>query len=213
MSDHIPTTQSVLRSIGNRQHVRATELLLGIVTGMVADSSLQDSEIMFLHYWLKEHEDVASVWPGCVIAKQVADVIADGVVTFAEREHLLTLLSGMAANDFAETGSAASEVIDLPYDTDGDLDFRDVEVVHTGVFVYGTRSKCEALTQSAGGIPASLVTKRARFLVVGSNVSPAWRQSSYGAKIVKAIELKTAGHPIQVIPERRWFEFITSSIG
>jgi NAD-dependent DNA ligase len=213
MSDHIPTTQSVLRSVAHRQHVRATELLLGIVTGMVADNTLHDSEIMFLHHWLKEHQDVASVWPGSVIAKQVSDVIADGVITATEREHLLSLLSGMAANNFAETGSAAAEVIDLPYDIDCELDFRDVEVVHTGVFVYGTRSKCEALTQKAGGLPASLITKRVRFLVVGSNVSPAWRQSSYGAKIAKAIELKTSGHPIKVIPERKWFEHITSSIG
>lgn len=189
-----------------RTENRSIELLLGIVTGIIADSHLHDLEIQMLSTWLSENEYAASVWPGCVIAERVRTVLADGIVTDEERAHLLSTLQGMAACDFANTGSASAEVVQLPLQDDGDVQLRDNHVCLTGAFIYGTRASCERVCTEHGALPVSAVSKKVLYLIVGTNVSPAWAHTSYGRKIEQAMTLRQAGHPIRVISERRWNE-------
>lgn len=196
-----------------RAENRSIELLLGIVTGIVADSQLHNLEIQLLSTWLTENEYAASVWPGCVIAERVRAVLADGIVTDEERSHLLSTLQGMAACDFAATGSAAAEVIRLPLQDDGDVTLRDTHVCLTGEFIYGTRSNCERLCTHHGALPVASVSNKVLFLIVGTNVSPAWAHTSYGRKIEHALTMRQSGHPIRVISERRWSETITLLAG
>lgn len=194
------------RAIAKHTQNRAIELLLGIVTGLVADQQLQDIEIRFLQNWLADHPDVANSWPGNVIAGTVRDTLADGVVTEDERTHLLKVLHDLAVTDFASTGSAAAEVLQLPIKDDVPVNVREQSVCHTGEFLYGTRAKCEQLTNLAGGRPVGTITRKVAYLVIGTNVSPAWAHTSYGRKIEQAIELQSDGHPIHIISERRWLQ-------
>lgn len=194
-----------LVAMARRRQSKAVELLMGMVTGMVADDHLHDREILFLRTWLTENVEVASTWPGCVIAERVSHVLADGVITEDERQHLLGTLKDMAAADF-DAGSSSQEVLRLPLQTDVDVDVRGRAVCHTGVFLYGTRSKCEALTEAAGGIPVPSISRKVAYLVVGTNVSPDWAQTSYGRKIEAAMDLRRDGHSIAIIPERLWLQ-------
>lgn len=196
---------AALHSMARRRQSKAVELLMGIVTGMVADDHLHDREILFLRSWLTENTEVASTWPGCVIAERVSQVLADGAITEEERQHLLITLKDMASADF-DAGSTSQEVLRLPLQTDVEVDVRDRSVCHTGIFLYGTRNKCEALTEAAGGIPVSSVSRKVAYLVVGTNVSPDWAQTSYGRKIEAAVSLRNDGHPIAIIPERLWLQ-------
>lgn len=191
-------------AIKRRSQNRAIELLLGIVTGMIADETLHDKEIQFLRSWLQEHPDVAAVWPGSIVAATIRDTLSDGIITEPERAHLLKVLQSLSVNDFSITGSAASEVLQLPIDDTAAINVQDRHVCHTGEFLYGTRAKCEQLTVSAGGTPTGTVTKKVSYLVVGTNVSPSWAHSSFGRKIEQAIALQQAGHHIAIVSEQRW---------
>ncbi len=195
-------------AIQKRAHNKSVELLLGIVTGLVVDQQLRDIEIQFLKNWLADHPDVANVWPGCVIAKTISDTLADGLVTEAERSHLLMVLRDMAANDFAATGSTGAEVLQLPINDAVHVDVRDRNVCHSGDFLFGTRAKCEQLTNMAGGCSVGTITRKVAYLVIGTNVSPAWAHTSYGRKIEQAVGLQADGHAIQIISERRWLEVL-----
>ena len=55
--------------------------LIGIVQGLLADNDLNDREIVFLHQWLTNNDAIASIWPGSVIAAQVAEILADNIVS------------------------------------------------------------------------------------------------------------------------------------
>lgn len=201
-----PATQSLLRK---RKLNKSVELLLGLVTGMVADGDLNVMEIQFLNTWLTEHADVANVWPGSVVAKLVGQILDDGVITDEERSRLLKVLTDLAGNDFAQTGSVSSEVTTLPVDEHCEVDLRDANICLTGEFLFGTRVKCEALAALAGATAHAIITKKIAYLIIGTNVSPHWLHTSYGRKIEQAIALQQGGHFIRIISERRWIDALS----
>lgn len=182
----------------------ATEQLLGIVTGLIADNDLNEMEVRFLHEWLALNEDVAHAWPGRAIAEQVRAVLADGQITSDESAHLLDVLKRVAVSDFAGTASAQAEVIALPLDDTVAIELEGQTVCFTGTFLYGTRAACEKRAAAAGAKAVGHIRSDVRYLIVGTNVSPAWQHTSYGNKISAAVELRARGVQIHVVSERRW---------
>lgn len=194
-------TQVVLQK---RKLDKGVELLLGLVTGMLADGHLNDLEIKFLNAWLTEHDDVAAVWPGNMVAKLVSDILADGTVSESEHARLIKMLTDLTGNNFAQTGSVTAEVITLPVDEQCLVSLQGANVCLTGEFLFGARAKCEEAASHAGAAFYNTVTKKIAYLVIGTNVSPHWAHTSYGRKIAQAIELQQKGHAIKIISERRW---------
>lgn len=159
----------------HRVHV-ATEHLLGMAQGMLADGQLHDREIQFLSAWLSNNQEAAEEWPVSAVAARVRDILVDGVITEAERNHLTQTLRDLLANDFADTGSASPEPTRLPLQDHAEVVIESAGVCHTGEFAYGTR------------------------------VSPDWAHTSYGRKIERAVELQEQGHPLFIISEQRWLQ-------
>lgn len=188
---------------------KSIQMLSGLVSGMVADGQLNDLEIQFLNTWLTENSQTTRYWPGSAIAALLREVLADGIITPDEREHLLKELQLMAGNDFAETGAATPVPVDLPFDHHHKPSFGGARVCLTGEFLFGTRSACEALSLKWGATPVLNVSRKVAYLVVGTHVSPAWLTASYGRKIMQAIELRNGGHTINILPERTWLEHLT----
>lgn len=195
-------------SIAKHQTNRAIEHLMGLVTGLVADGNLNDLEIKMLSTWIASHPEVTTEYPGSIIARKVADVLEDGVITEDERAHLLTVLLELAANNFSSTGSADPEVVSLPIDDSVAPDLRDATVCFTGEFVYGTRAACQKLMEKTGAACVDSLTKKVNVLVIGTRVSPGWVHTSFGRKIQRAVELQGEGHRIHIISERRWQELM-----
>lgn len=190
--------------IRQRNLNKSMEMLMGLITGIVADDHLHDLEIKFINTWLTEHADVASVWPGSAVASLLSYVLADGVITTEERSHMLETLRQLAVTDFAMTGSASPEVLSLPIDDKCHIALRDASLCLTGEFIFGTRNKCESITTQFGATTHGTVTRRIDYLVVGTKVSPNWAHTSYGRKIEQAVALQQEGHSIRIISERRW---------
>lgn len=186
------------------QTTKAMQTLMGIVTGVVADGELADTEIHFLKTWLREHEAIAEQWPGCAIYRLIQQVMADGIVTHEEREHLLQQLQNLVQVDFARTGAAEPDGPALPVDDDVTVVIANAGICHTGEFMFGTRAAVERATLKAGGMPVDAVTKRTDLLVIGTRVSPNWVATTYGRKIQRAMELRDAGAELEIITERRW---------
>ena len=67
--------ESINASIDQRNATKAAHTLLGICCGISADGSINDSEILFLRTWLREHEQVAAKWPGSMIAKRIDAIL------------------------------------------------------------------------------------------------------------------------------------------
>lgn len=199
---------AVAKALATRQINRAVEHLMGLVEGMIADRALHDLEIQMLSTWAASHPEVVRTWPGFVVARKLAEILEDGVVSDAERRHLVTVLTELSGNEFALTGSADPEVTALPINDAVSIDLKNMGVCHSGEFIFGTRAACERLTLKAGGMPLDNVSKSADILVIGTRLSPNWAHTSFGRKIQKAAELQDEGHPIEIISERRWIEAV-----
>ena len=145
------------KALQTRQINKAVEHLMGMVTGMVADASLHDLEIKLLSTWVSDNAAVVTSWPGFVVARKLREVLEDGVITTAERAHLLKVLTELAGSDFSLTGSATPEVAALPINDVVTVDLRNMGVCHSGEFIFGTRASCERLTLKAGGMPMLVV--------------------------------------------------------
>jgi NAD-dependent DNA ligase len=157
-----------------------------------------------LHTWLTEHHTVANAWPGSTVTRAIETAIEDGCIDTEERSALLSLLTGLSANQFADTGSASAEVIALPVDNDCDVSLMNARVCLTGEFAHGTRTQCEQRTLQAGAELRSTVNGKTDYLVLGANASPSWAHTSFGRKIQQAIEAQREGCKVKIISEARW---------
>src|SRR5918996_1519388 len=138
--------------------------------------------------------------------KRVKGIIVDGVITDAERPHLLEILQHLIGGT-AETLAAATHVSELMYDTIAICEFSTIRFCLTGDFVYGPRESCHTQIEKRGGIIAKAVTKNLRYLVVGDRGSPKWKHGSFGTKVETAEKYKRDGLPILIVLRNSLLKF------
>ncbi len=178
--------------------------MLGLVKGILADGVVNERKTLALRDWLRAHPDVTEKWPGEAFSEKLRRIFTDGVITYEECEDLRELLSEMVGGQAGIIGgenASTSLPLDKPVPK---IVFPHQVFVFTGKFAFGPRSACEKLTQDAGGICEETVTRRTRYLVVGTFGSRDWIHSPYGRKIEKAVEFKTSGQSISIICEDHW---------
>lgn len=183
--------------------------LVGIVQGILADGELNDSEVAFLRDWLAQSESVSLIWPGNLVAAQIASALEDGHISQEERDHLVDTLHklvGGTLDDIADTGA----INRLALDDVSEIEFAGRSFCFTGDFVFGTRSSCEAAVARRGGGLAA-ITKKLNYLVIGGLGSPEWKHGSYGTKIEKAVSYRAAGVPLLIVHEDVWANALSQS--
>ncbi len=182
---------------------RSLGALLGIAQGVLCDQRLADEEMRFLDDWLNANTAIAASWPGDVVHARIQAVLADGVVTDAERTHLVQTLQQLIGGSLEELATS-THVTDLALDDVQSVEFPEARFCLTGDFVFGPRNACNAATEKRGGVISPSVTQKLRYLVIGGLGSPEWKHGSFGLKIERAIQLKREGLPILIVHEDRW---------
>lgn len=180
--------------------------LFGIVKGMICDGVVSDGEAVALAQWLGSHPDVATTFPGNLIATRIQAMFADGILNEEERQDLAQVMRSLCGETEDQSGNldrATRLPINDPLPT---VIFDSREFCFTGKFAYGTRARCEAEVFARGGRCAQAPTGRTHYVVIGITASPAWIQSAYGTKIRDAVGLRELGKPIAIIPEEHWVE-------
>lgn len=182
---------------------RSLGALLGITQGLLSDRHLSDQEIKFLNDWLNANEVIATAWPGDVVHSRVKMALADGVISEAERAHLVDTLQKLIGGTLDEL-AASTHVTQLAFDDVPCIDFPGALFCLTGDFVFAPRNVCEAAIAKRGGAVSKSVTKKLRYLVVGGLGSTEWKHGSFGTKLEKAIRYKRDGVGILIVHEDRW---------
>lgn len=192
-----------------RRFDRAVDQLLGICAGIVADGEINAKEISFLSTWLADNHAVCEDFPGDQIARRIALVLADGVMTPEEHDDLLETLQQLSGNRFTDTGAAVADAPAVLSDDTAAIEFRGKRFCFTGKFAFGSRSQCENAVKALGAICDKDVTLSMNYLVLGVGVSPDWKHETYGRKIERTLEIRNSGQakPL-IVTEEQWLRAI-----
>lgn len=187
-----------------QRRARDVSELLGIAKGLIADGVVTESEARYLRDWGHHHPEAVALWPASLIFTRLQQFYADGRIDEDERLELQGILAALVGGDVTVNlglDGAAQLPLDHPAPR---ISWHQEMYVFTGRFAYGTRKQCEREVLDRGGFVDGGVTKRTTFLVIGTFSSRDWQQSSYGSKIVRAVELRDAGLPLKIVGEDHW---------
>lgn len=191
----------------NRDQEKAnTNILLGIIQGIMADSKINDDEVLSLNKWLTNNP--LTSWPAPIIKQKLEEILADGIITTEEKDDLKQLLSSLGANKLTTTGSVTGLTATFGTTTPEAITVQGKLFCFTGTFIYGNRSACENLVFELGGKSVKNISQKTDYLILGELPSKDWITSSYGLKIQAALELKNKGLDIKMLTEETWFNLI-----
>lgn len=187
---------------GDRLASRQIDELIGLANGIAADGSLNQSEAEFLQKWLAANSEISGQPLIRTLYQRVNEMLADGVLDEEEKATLLDTLQRFSRRDF-ELGETLKST-SLPLcDPAPSFSIAGTSFCFTGTFLFGQRKDCERAVAERGGYPGSL-TKRTDALVIGAYATDSWKHSTFGNKILKAVEMRDQGVPIRIVAEEHW---------
>lgn len=185
---------------------RAADMLVGLAAGIVADGVVTSQEASFLRDWMNTHMAELNDPVINTLYRRIHAMLQDHVLDADEAADLLDTLRSFAGLTNAQPAPGAyAAPASLPLDTPPpELIPSGRTFVFTGIMAFGPRKDCEAVVIERGGLTASSITKKIHYLVIGSIGNEQWLQTTYGRKIMRAVELRDGGSPIAIISEDHW---------
>jgi NAD-dependent DNA ligase len=196
-----PEDPRLLYIHAQRLDSRELDKLLGICEFALMDGHIDSEEGRAVLDWMNQNKRAATVWPANIIYSRLNDIFADGNMNSEEERDLLSLIMSIIRPSPGEPQAATSLPLCQPSPS---VSFQDKTFCFTGVFSYGKRSDCVSAIQARGGISLDGITKKLNYLVIGDIGSEAWKHSSFGNKIIKAVEYRDSGLPLNIISEEHW---------
>lgn len=188
--------------LGSRQ----IDELIGISRGLCADGELNQLETEFLLGWLANNQSIVDNPVISTLYNRVAEFLSDGVLDDSERSDLFGVLREFSAGSM-ELGEALKATTLPLCDPPPHVEIYDHFFCFTGTFNFGTRSICAKAVEDRGGYNGSL-TKKTDYLVIGAYATESWKHSTFGNKILKAVEMRGDGVPISILSEEHWRQFV-----
>ena len=193
---------------------RSADALVGLAAGIVSDGVVTLKEATFLEEWIAKNllhleDPVVNI-----LYRRLSNMLSDGILDAEESRELLAMLQNFSGLSLSQ-GKAVNKASEASFTAPNDLPFNmpvpeivwaERLFVFTGVMAYGPRKNCQALIEERGGLIGGGINKKTHYLVVGSVGNDQWRHSSYGLKIMRAVELRESGSPIAIIGEHAWQE-------
>lgn len=174
--------------------------------GVGLDGIITVDEANFLQKWLAANAAITQQPLIKALYGRINEVLHDGEIDEEERRELLDTLNRFSNRDF-ELG-AVMKATTLPLCHPAPiLEFKDRRYCFTGTFLFGQRKHCEEAVRERGAEAGSL-TQKTNILVIGTYATESWKHSSFGTKILKAVEWRERGMPINIVSEQHWTTFI-----
>lgn len=191
---------------------RIVQEMLGMIRGIVCDGVVTEAEVRAFRGWLATNSDCLISWPGNVLSERILSILKDNVISPGERLDLYGLFCDTLGEGDISDGRSEGYSTRLPFDDPPpQITFPGNLFCFTGVFVFGERTQCEAVTISRGGQCKKNVLKQPMTVVIGGYGSGRWVQSAFGRKIEEAMDYRTKGVPIQMVSEELWTEAVRAA--
>ena len=200
---------------GRRLRERSVSEFYGLCLGVLSDGVVNQQEAKFLLDWLDARSKLNRVEPDPlvrIIYSKLKLFLNDDNLDSEEERQLIKLLveytGAPMPNDTTER-----ETTSLPLSNGVKIDFNSRLFCFTGIFAFGTRSKCTALVEKLGCSHSKDVVMKLDYLVVGHHATPDWLNQSYGRKIMKAVDYRdNKNKPIGIVSEKQFIDAVRSCL-
>lgn len=191
---------------GSRRTDRASNELVGLCRGPLADGHVSQMEAHFLKGCIERNAECIGLYLFDRLYSQLSTILRDGFMDEDESRELHDTLERFVGGEaFDAIGQTVSLSTTLPVDDpEPVIEFTDAVFVVSGTFVHGERKPVHAAIEKRGGIPNASPSKRTRYFVIGELGSRDWINSNAGREIEKAVALRSDGHPLAIISEGHW---------
>lgn len=194
----------------NRRQDRATDEMVGLCRGLLADGHVSQQEAEFLRNWIERNAEFVGSYPFNRIYAVLSQILADGVIDDDEssdlHDTLVRFVGGETCDDNAQAASLSSLLpVNQPEPV---IVHADQSFVVTGTFSFGARAKVSETIERLGGRLAGSPSRRTHYLIIGDLGSRDWINSNAGRKILTAVALRDEGHPIAIVSERHWTQHL-----
>ncbi|HEY4100071.1 MAG TPA: hypothetical protein VGM20_04245 [Gemmatimonadales bacterium] len=187
---------------------RLADELVSLCRGILIDGAVDRNEARGLWDWCAANPGVSRSWPGRVVIDRLSRLLADGAIGDAELADLKSVFEEISGfrNGFQEPLAACFT------DPTPEITFGGKLFAVTGGFLFGTRQAVMQAIVDRRGRARDEVVATIDYLLVGSRASPAWKETNYGSKIERVMEMnrKQSRRPVHgrpqigVIAERDW---------
>lgn len=186
-----------------RIEVRNMDMLIGMCNMALADGAVDDADARALLSWMEKNIYATQQWPGSILYERIVNAMVDGHIDPEEERDLLEVINQIAGVSVVPDAPPVSGAIPFD-DPPPEIVYEGRAFVLTGQFVYGPRKNVVAEIEGRGGMVKPNCSKKSSYLLVGTVGSEEWLHCTHGTKIKKAVELKTEGAPLSIVPEEAW---------
>lgn len=183
--------KSYLDTVSSSPITLATQILDGILKGIVADKQISGCECKNLRQWLYDNIYLSNHFPFDKTMEMVDKVLEDSIITKEESDYIFSVINSL----LNPVDSLKSEINSC----------KDKHVCLSGNFSYGQKSNVEKYIVKNGGIIDNTLKKSTNILIIGNCECQSYSNGTYGTKVKKAIEFNGKGANIQIIKESDFF--------
>lgn len=181
------TVKGYLDTVSTSPVTLATQILNGIMQGIIVDNAISEAECNNLRQWLYDNIHLSGHYPFDKIISTLEEALSDGVIT-AEESIYITSVIEQLLNPVETLKTQVNSV-------------NGKSVCLSGVFSYGSKADVEKYIIDNGGSIDKSVKKTTDILLIGNEECQAYANGTYGTKIKKTIEYNENGCHIQIIKE------------
>lgn len=179
---------------------------LGFCAGIACDGSLLETEVRAI-LRLAERLGESASRPGIrEVINTAKDALRDDIITADEERSLARAISNLVGDSYADTGMSE---ISSPVSIDEDRienfpgELVGLTIVLTGEFQEKPRRRFERRMSAIGVRIEKNITSRTDMVVVGGRPSRDWLETNRGHKIIRALQLRSAGGVPRMVSEQQ----------
>lgn len=186
--------------------------LQGILSGIVADGIITESELRGLRTWMEAHGHLRTCWPYDELDAVITTVLADGKIDAMEQAALLRFFGEFSARNDHRTlelmDGFDAKLIQGVCASCPEIEFPARTFCFTGASRRSSRRALAQQIESLGGIFSPRVTQQVNYLIVGADGNPCWAFACYGRKVEQAVKLRKQGIPLLIVHEHDYWDAV-----
>jgi len=191
-----------------RSAEKALEQLSAICTGIICDGVVNDVEARYFRDWLIQNAPAKPTPAYLDIIGRVGRIFQDAVIDDEERDELKSIMEQLRGGSDPLKRYPAGWCLDDPLPS---IIFPAKNFVVTGNFAFGKRDEVYTAIQKRGGQILESVKFDVDYLIVGSVISKAWSEATFGNKIKAAVAMRERGGRPAIVPEHHWRNHLESA--